>query len=148
LVRASLGTLDGPGASIAVQQDGKILYSGGFGHADLEHDAHNSPTTVFHIASVSKQFTAFSIAMLADQGKLSLQDDIRKYLPEMYDFGTPITINHLIHHTSGLRDQWNLLMLAGWRLDDVITRKQIMRLISKQRELNFKPGDEYVYCNG
>jgi CubicO group peptidase (beta-lactamase class C family) len=147
LVRASLGTLDGPGASIAVAQDGKIIYSGGFGHADLEHDAHNGPATVFHIASVSKQFTAFSIAMLADQGKLSLQDDIRKYLPELHDFGTPITINHLVHHTSGLRDQWNLLMLAGWRLDDVITRKQIMRLISKQRELNFKPGDEYVYCN-
>jgi CubicO group peptidase (beta-lactamase class C family) len=147
LVRASLGTLDGPGASIAVEKDGEIIYSGGFGHADLEHDAHNGSTTVFHIASVSKQFTAFSIAMLADQGKLSLQDDIRKYLPEMHDFGTPVTINHLIHHTSGLRDQWNLLMIAGWRLDDVITRKQIMRLISKQRELNFKPGDEYVYCN-
>jgi CubicO group peptidase (beta-lactamase class C family) len=147
LVRASLGTLDGPGASIAVEQDGKIIYSGGFGHADLEHDAHNGPSTVFHVASVSKQFTAFAIAMLADQGKLSIDDDIRKYLPEMHDFGTPITINHLVHHTSGLRDQWNLLMLAGWRLDDVITQKQIMRLISKQRELNFKPGDEHVYCN-
>jgi CubicO group peptidase (beta-lactamase class C family) len=146
-VRASIGSLDGPGASVAVERDGKIVYSKGFGHADLEHDAHNGPTTVFHIASVSKQFTAFAIAMLADQGKLSLQDDIRKYLPEMHDFGTPITINHLVHHTSGLRDQWNLLMLAGWRLDDVITRQQILRLISKQRELNFKPGEEMVYCN-
>jgi CubicO group peptidase (beta-lactamase class C family) len=138
---------DGPGASVAVSRDGKIIYSKGFGHADLEHDAHNAPNTVFHIASVSKQFTAFAIAMLVDQGKISLDDDIRKYLPEMHDFGTPITIRHLVHHTSGLRDQWNLLAMAGWRLDDVITRQQILRLISRQRELNFKPGDQHNYCN-
>jgi CubicO group peptidase (beta-lactamase class C family) len=146
-VVASIGSLDGPGASVAVEKDGKVIYSKGLGHADLEYDAHNSPTTVFHIASISKQFTAFAIAMLADEGKLSIHDDIRKYLPEMHDFGTPITINHLVHHTSGLRDQWNLLMLAGWRLDDVITQSQIMRLVTKQRELNFKPGEEMVYCN-
>jgi CubicO group peptidase (beta-lactamase class C family) len=138
---------DGPGASIAVARDGKIIYSKGFGHADLEHDAHNEPNTVFHIASVSKQFTAFAIALLVDQGKISLDDDIRKYLPEMHDFGTTITIRHLIHHTSGLRDQWNLLAMAGWRLDDVITREQILRVLSKQRELNFKPGDQHNYCN-
>jgi CubicO group peptidase (beta-lactamase class C family) len=146
LVGAMIGE-DGPGASIAVARDGKIIYSKGYGHADLEHDAHNTPQTVFHIASVSKQFTAFSIAMLADQGKLSVDDDIRKYLPEMHDFGTPITIRQLIHHTSGLRDQWNLLVMAGWRMDDVITKKQILRLISRQRELNFKPGDQHNYCN-
>lgn len=136
-----------PGGSIAVAQDGKILYSQSFGYADLEYDIKNSPQTIFHIASVSKQFTAFAIAMLADQGKLSLHDDIRKYLPELNDFGTVITIDHLVHHTSGLRDQWNLLGLAGWRLDDVITQKQIMRLISRQKELNFQPGDEMLYCN-
>lgn len=136
-----------PGASVAVQKDGKVIYSKGFGYADLDYDIKNTPATIFHIASVSKQFTAFSIAMLADQGKLSLDDDIRKYLPEIHDFGYKITINHLIHHTSGLRDQWNLLLMAGWRLDDVITQKQIMRMISRQRELNFKPGDEYLYCN-
>jgi CubicO group peptidase (beta-lactamase class C family) len=146
-VVASIGSLEGPGASVAVEKDGKVIYAAGLGHANLEYDIHNSSTTVFHIASISKQFTAFAIAMLADHGKLSIHDDIRKYLPEMHDFGTPITINHLIHHTSGLRDQWNLLMLAGWRLDDVITRQQIMRLVTKQRELNFKPGDEMVYCN-
>lgn len=148
LVAASLGgKAESPGVSIAVQQNGKIIYSEGFGYANLEYDIKNTPTTVFHIASVSKQFTAFAIAMLADQGKLSLDDDIRKYLPEMPDFGHVITINHLVHHTSGLRDQWNLLMMAGWRLDDVITQKQIMRVISRQKELNFKPGDEMVYCN-
>jgi CubicO group peptidase (beta-lactamase class C family) len=138
---------DGPGASIAVARDGKIIYSKGFGHAELEHDAHNTPQTIFHIASISKQFTAFSIAMLADQGKLSVDDDIRKYLPEIHDFGTPITIRQLIYHTSGLRDQWNLLVMAGWRMDDVITKNQIMRVISRQRELNFKPGDQHNYCN-
>lgn len=138
---------DGPGASIAVARDGKIIFSNGYGHANLEYDIHNTPQTVFHIASVSKQFTAFAIAMLADQGKLSLNDDIRKYLPEIHDFGTPIAIRQLIHHTSGLRDQWNLLVMAGWRMDDVITRNQILRLISRQRELNFKPGERHEYCN-
>lgn len=138
---------DGPGASIAVARDGKIIYSKGFGHANLEYDIHNTPQTIFHVASVSKQFTAFSIAMLVDQGKISLDDDIRIYLPEIYDFGTPITIRHLIHHTSGLRDQWNLLAMAGWRLDDVITKEQILRVISRQQALNFQPGEEFVYCN-
>jgi CubicO group peptidase (beta-lactamase class C family) len=146
LINAMVGE-DGAGASVAVARDGKIIYSKGYGHADLEYDVHNTPQTIFHIASVSKQFTAFSIAMLADQGKLSLSDDIRKYLPEMHDFGTPITIRQLIHHTSGLRDQWNLLVMAGWRMDDVITRSQIMRIVSRQRELNFKPGDQHSYCN-
>ncbi len=136
-----------PGVSVAVQKNGKVIYSKGFGYANLEDDIKNSPSTIFHIASVSKQFTAFAIAMLADQGKLSLKDDIRKYLPELHDFGSLITIDHLIHHTSGLRDQWNLLEIAGWRMDDVITQKQILRVISRQKELNFKPGEEMLYCN-
>lgn len=136
-----------PGAAVAVMQDGRITFSKGYGYADLESDRKITPSTIFHVASVSKQFTAFAMAMLADQGKLSLDDDIRKFLPELHDFGYVITINHLVHHTSGLRDQWNLLMMAGWRLDDVITHDHIMRMISRQRELNFKPGDEYLYCN-
>jgi CubicO group peptidase (beta-lactamase class C family) len=123
------------------------VFSKGYGYANLEDEVRNTPATIFHIASVSKQFTAFAIAMLADQGKLSLNDDIRKYLPELHDFGTVITIDHLAHHTSGLRDQWNLLIMAGWRMDDVITQKQILRMISKQTELNFKPGEEMLYCN-
>ena len=136
-----------PGAAVSVARDGQIIFSKGYGYASLEYPVPIKPKTVFHIASVSKQFTAFSIAMLADQGKLSLDDDIRKYLPELHDFGETITIRHLVHHTSGLRDQWNLLALAGWRLDDVITNDQIMRLISHQEELNFKPGDRFLYCN-
>jgi CubicO group peptidase (beta-lactamase class C family) len=136
-----------PGATIAVGKESEILFSKGYGLAEPEYNIANSPKTVFHIASVSKQFTAFSIAMLVDQGKISLDDDIRKHLPELHDFGQKITIRHLIHHTSGLRDQWNLLALAGWRLDDVITRNQVLRLISHQTELNDKPGDEFNYCN-
>ncbi len=136
-----------PGATVAVQKDGKIIFSKAYGYADVESESKNTPATIFHIASVSKQFTAFAIALLADQGKLSLDDDIRKYLPEMHDFGDVITINHLVHHTSGLRDQWNLLVMAGWQMDDVITQKQIMRVVSRQKELNFKPGEEYLYCN-
>jgi CubicO group peptidase (beta-lactamase class C family) len=136
-----------PGATIAVGKGSEILFSKGYGLAEPEYNIANTPKTVFHIASLSKQFTAFSIAVLVDQGKISLDDDIRKYLPELHDFGQTITIRHLIHHTSGLRDQWNLLALAGWRLDDVITRNQVLRLISHQTELNDKPGDEFNYCN-
>jgi CubicO group peptidase (beta-lactamase class C family) len=136
-----------PGAAIAVVQDGEIIFQRGYGLANLEYDVQTTPSTVFHVASVSKQFTAFAITMLAVQGSLSLDDDIRWYIPELHDFGHTITTRHLLHHTSGLRDQWNLLALAGWRLDDVITRDQILRLIARQRELNFEPGTEYLYCN-
>lgn len=136
-----------PGAALAVVRDGEIVYEQGYGLAQLEYDIPITPKTIFHVASVSKQFTAFAITMLAEAGKLSLDDDIRVYLPEIADFGDTITIRHLIHHMSGLRDQWVLLAMAGWRLDDVITRDQIMRLVWRQRELNFKPGDEYLYCN-
>jgi CubicO group peptidase (beta-lactamase class C family) len=136
-----------PGAAVAIAHGNEIIYSKGYGLADLEYNIPNTPATIFHIASVSKQFTAFSIAVLADQKKLSLDDDIRKYLPELNDFGETITIRHLIHHTSGLRDQWNLLALAGWRLDDVITKNQVLRLIGRQKELNFKPGARMMYCN-
>lgn len=136
-----------PGATVAVAQGDKIIFSKGYGSANPEYDLPNTPSTIFHVASVSKQFTAFAIALLADQGKLSLDDDIRKHLPELHDFGHKITLRHLVHHTSGLRDQWNLLALAGWRLDDVITKNQVLRLISRQDELNVKPGEEFNYCN-
>ena len=136
-----------PGASVAVMKNGEVLFSQGYGEAQLEYGIPIEPKTIFHIASVSKQFTAFSMAKLADEGLLSLDDPVQKHLPELYDFGKSITIKHLVHHTSGLRDQWNLLAMAGWRLDDVITRDQIMRLLSRQKDLNFDPSAEYVYCN-
>lgn len=140
-------TNDSPGASVAVVKDGSIVYKNGYGMANLEYDIPNSPSTIFHIASVSKQFTVFSILLLEQEGKLSLEDDIRDYIPEVPDFGKTITLRHLASHTSGLRDQWNLLAMAGWRLDDVITKEHVLKLVSKQKELNFNPGDEFAYCN-
>ncbi|MGD0342318.1 MAG: serine hydrolase domain-containing protein, partial [Bacteroidales bacterium] len=136
-----------PGAAIAVERNGKIIFEKGYGSADLEHNIPITPITVFHIASLSKQFTAFSVLLLEKEGKLSINDDVRKYIPEIPDFGKVITLNELMHHTSGLRDQWDLLAMAGWRLDDIITKDQILRLVSRQKELNFNPGDEFLYCN-
>lgn len=136
-----------PGASIAVIQNGKIVFKKGYGSANLEYGIPNTPATVFHIASISKQFTVFSILLLEKEGKLSFDDDIRKYIPEVPDFGELITLRHLASHTSGMRDQWDLLNLAGWRWDDVITKEHIMKIVAKQKELNFKPGEQYNYCN-
>jgi CubicO group peptidase (beta-lactamase class C family) len=138
---------DHPGCAVGVVRNGKTLYSHGYGLADIEHDAAITPATVFHVASVSKQFTAMAIHLLARDGKLSLDDDVRKYLPELHDFGKTITIRHLLHHTSGLRDQWDLLLLASWRIEDVITEQDILDLVWRQKELNFPPGEEQLYSN-
>ena len=139
---------DSPGCALGVYRDGKIVYKHGYGTADLNDDVPITPATVFHVASMSKQFTAASIVLLAQQGKLSLDDDVRKYIPELPDFGERITIRHLVHHTSGLRDQWNLLELAGWRYSlDLITNDDVMSVMTRQKDLNFKPGDKHVYCN-
>lgn len=136
-----------PGAAVAVAKDGEIIFKKGYGSAQLEYEIPITASTVFHVASVSKQFTAFAVTMLANQSKLSLDDDIRKHIPEVLDLGHTITLRHLIHHISGMRDQWNLLVMAGWRMDDVITKDHILKLISRQKELNFEPGAEYLYCN-
>ena len=139
---------NGPGCSVAVVKDGRIAYERGYGMADLDHGVVNTPSTVFHVASVSKQFTAAAIVLLAQQGKLSLDDDVRKHLPQVPDFGATITLRNLIHHTSGLRDQWDLLGLAGWRYSlDLITDQDVMDMVSRQKELNFRPGEKHVYCN-
>lgn len=139
--------METPGASVAVVHQGKILFKKGYGSANLEYDIPITPTTVFHVASVSKQFTAFAIMLLAEEGKLSLDDDIRKHIPEVPDFGNKITLRHLASHTSGIRDQWELLILGGWRLDDVITMDHILDMVSRQKELNFTPGEKYMYSN-
>ena len=135
------------GCALGVLKDGKPLYVQGYGRADIEHSVPITAGTVFHIASLSKQFTAFAIDLLEQEGRLSLDDDIRKYLPELHDFNRTITIRDLLHHTSGLRDQWNLLAMAGWRLEDVITQEDVVNLIWRQRELNFHPNDEFLYSN-
>ncbi len=138
---------DSPGAAVAVVRGGEIACKGGYGMANLEYNVPIEPATVFHVASISKQFTAFCVALLAHEGRISLDDDIRQYIPEVPAFGPTITVRHLIHHTSGLRDQWELLILGGWRMDDVITRDQIMKMVRRQSELNFEPGAEHLYCN-
>ncbi|MDR3691264.1 MAG: serine hydrolase [Fimbriimonas sp.] len=138
---------DSPGCTVAVIRDGQVVYQKGFGMANLEYEVPNSPGTIYHVASISKQFTAFAVQLLAFEAKLSLDDEVRKHVPELHDFGYSITLRHLIHHTSGLRDQWNLLGLAGWRSGDVITEEDILRAMWRQRELNFEPGSEISYSN-
>jgi CubicO group peptidase (beta-lactamase class C family) len=136
-----------PGGTVGVMQNGKTIFSKAYGLASLEYLAPNSPSTIFNIASVSKQFTAMGIVILQQQGKLSVDDDIRKYLPELPDFGETITIRHMLHHTSGLRSLHGLLELAGWRGDDARTNEDLNRFMLNQQDLNFNPGDEYLYCN-
>ena len=136
-----------PGVAVAVVKDGKVIFKKGYGTANLEYDLPITPKTVFQIASVSKQFTAFSIYLLEKQGKISLEDDVRKYISEIPDFGRTVKIKHLLAHTSGIRDQAALLSLAGWRMDDVTTTQHILRLISRQKELNFEPGSQFLYSN-
>jgi CubicO group peptidase (beta-lactamase class C family) len=136
-----------PGCALAVIKEGKVVYERGYGCANLEYGTPITPSTVFNIASVSKQFTAMSVLLLVQQGKLSLDDDIRKYISEVPDFGRVITIRHLMHHSSGLRNFEDLLVIAGWRTEDVITREDVLNMVSHQKELNFSPGDEYLYCN-
>ena len=146
-VFSDLAGLDSPGASVAVIQRGVTVYSQGFGSAQIEYGVPVSPQTVFHVASVSKQFTAMAVLLLEADGRLSLDDDIRTHMPEVPDMGAVVTPRHLLRHTSGVRDQWELLAMAGWRLDDVITKVHVRRLLRNQRELNFEPGDEYMYSN-
>jgi CubicO group peptidase (beta-lactamase class C family) len=137
-----------PGCAISVIHDHKIIYERGYGMADLDHNIPITPTTVFHVASMSKQFTAASILLLVEEGKLSLDDPVRKYIPELPDFGTPITIRELLHHTSGLRDQWELLNLSGWRYShDLITDADVLYVVSHQRDLNFPPNTQFLYSN-
>jgi CubicO group peptidase (beta-lactamase class C family) len=138
---------DSPGVAVAVIKNGSIVVSKGFGSANLEYSIPITPSTIFHVASVSKQFTAFAITLLAEQGKLSLDDDIHAHLPWVPDFGKKITIRNLIHHTSGLRDQWELFAMGGGRLDDVITQDNIFKMVKREKDLNFNPGEEYLYCN-
>lgn len=139
---------ESPGCAVAVIRDGDIVHKRGFGMANLAHGIAIGPSTVFHSASVSKQFAAFSILLLSAEGKLSLDDAVRKYVPDLPDFGAPITLRHLLHHTSGIRDHWELLSLAGWRYSkDLITDDDILAVVSRQQDLNFQPGDEHLYCN-
>lgn len=137
---------DSPGCALAVAKDGKIIYIKGYGMTNLELDVPIGPESVFYIGSVSKQFVAFCVALLVEQGKLALDDDIRKYLPEMPDYGSLITVRHLIHHTGGLRDYLDLENIAGIPFG-TYHEQDVLSLILRQKELNFRPGEENSYSN-
>jgi CubicO group peptidase (beta-lactamase class C family) len=136
-----------PGCAIGIIRNDSLIYAKGYGMANLEYGIRITPETIFHIASVSKQFTAYAIVLLAKQGRLQLDDDVRKYLSWFPDLKVKITIRNLLNHTSGIRDQFNLLAIAGTRLDDVITQEQIIKILSHQQTLDFKPGERFNYSN-
>ena len=138
---------DGPGGVVAVVRGGEVVFAKAYGIANIEHGVPMSRETVLDVGSVAKQFTAFAIVLLTQEGKLSLDDDIRKHLPEIPDFGTMITVRHLVHHMSGLREIYNSSALAGWKAGDGISQGDAIHLIARMRELNFEPGSEYMYCN-
>ena len=129
-----------PGCAVAASQDGKLVINKTYGSADLERNVPITSNTVFDAGSIRKQFVAASILLLAEEGKLALTDDVRKYIPELPDYGHKITIDHLLTHTSGIRDWQPLLNLAGGD-------PTAMTMILRQRELNFMPGDEWSYSN-
>jgi CubicO group peptidase (beta-lactamase class C family) len=137
-----------PGGSVLVAKADKIMYQKAFGLADLEHNTPNTTETIFEAGSVSKQFTAASILLLSTEGKLSAQDDVRKYIPELPVYDAPILIQHLLNHTSGLKDWGVIGSLTGYpRTTRVYTQALALEIICKQKSLNFTPGTEYSYSN-
>jgi CubicO group peptidase (beta-lactamase class C family) len=137
-----------PGVAIAIVKDGKVILKKGYGMADLDHDIPITSQTVFNIASVSKQFTAFAIYLLENEGQLSFDDDVRKYVPELPMYETPIKIKHLLAHTSGLRDYGALQSIAGGYIGgDINTTQQNLKLLSQQKDLNFESGNTFGYSN-
>jgi len=144
---AGWNTTSSPGCALAVVKDGRIVYEHGYGMANLELGIAITPQSVFDIGSVSKQITAMAILLLAQEGKISLDADIRKYLPEIPDYGSQITIRHMLHHTSGLRNYDDLFDLEGIPEADLTTDRDAMELIVRQKGVNFKPGEEFLYSD-
>jgi len=136
---------DSPGAAVVVLKDGSIIHKRGYGMANLKTGMPILPSTVFEVGSVAKQFTAMAISLLTAQGKISLDDDIYKYVPELTDFGKTITIRNLLHHTSGMRNWEVLFKLTGYQ--GGVNSKRVLQIVRHQKELNFDPGEEYSYCN-
>ena len=138
-----------PGAVVGIFMAGRIIYSKGYGVANLDYGIPITPQSVLRIGSISKQFVAMCIVILAEQGKLSFDDDIRAYLPEMPDYGKQITIRHLLHHTSGIREYLTLVDLMGKPEGSVFgyTTRELVELLSRQQRLNFDPGSQFSYTN-
>ena len=146
-VFAEWNTTSSPGCALAVVKDDHVVYEHGYGMANLELGIAITPQSVFDIGSVSKQITAMAILLLAQEHKLSLDDDIRKYLPEMPDYGSTITIRHMLHHTSGLRNYDDLFDLQGIPEADLTTDRDAMELILRQKGVNFRAGEEFLYSD-
>ncbi len=140
----------GPGYAIGIIKDGKLIFSKGYGYANLEYKIPMSPDSPFYIGSMSKQFTAACILLLQEQGKLNFSDPVRKYLPELPNYGKPITIEHLLHHTSGIKESYSLMLFTGGnpRWEDYFDNDDMCRLMYDQRSLNFAPGEQYRYSSG
>ncbi|WP_329804482.1 serine hydrolase domain-containing protein [Flavobacterium facile] len=138
---------NGPGGVVLVTQNNKTVFEKAYGLENISYKISNTSESVFNIGSMSKQFTAMGIVLLQMEGKLSIDDDIKKYLPELNNFRKPITIRHLLHHTSGFRSSPELFGLAGWRDGDAISNEDVYRYLTKQTALNFEPGSEYMYTN-
>jgi CubicO group peptidase (beta-lactamase class C family) len=137
-----------PGMNIGIFRDGKQVYAHSYGMANLEMPQPNDARLVYPIGSISKQFVGYCIQLLASEGKLSLTDDVRRYIPEMHDFGEPITLEMLLAHTSGVRDNVNLLIAKGRRVDDLIQEQESFDIVTRQTGLNFRPGTRFRYSNG
>jgi CubicO group peptidase (beta-lactamase class C family) len=141
-------TAQTPGCAVAVSADRRVVLERGYGMADLEHDARINPSTIFEAGSVSKQFTAAAVLLLARDGKLSLDDPVHKYVPELPDYGVVVTIRHLLTHTSGLRDWGAIAALEGWpRTTRAYTHAHVLDIAARQRALNFPPGTQWSYSN-
>jgi len=144
---AAYDKADSPGCALGVIQDGNFIYRKGYGAASLELGVPLSPASVFYMGSVSKQFTAASVVLVAEQGLLALDDSIRKYIPELPDYGHVITLRQMLHHTSGFRDFLTLLEFAGRDAGSIHSEKEIIDLIAHQKGLNNVPGEAYLYSN-
>jgi CubicO group peptidase (beta-lactamase class C family) len=139
---------EAPGCAVGVARAGQTVFAKAYGMADLERDVAATPATLYEAGSVSKQFTATAITLLALQGRLSVEDDVRKYIPELPDYGTTIRIRHLMNHTSGIRDWGSVAAIAGWgREVRSHTHAHVIDILSRQRALNFTPGAQYSYSN-
>ena len=146
-VFAAFDKPDSPGCALGVVRDGEFVYKKGYGEGSLELSVPLTPQSVFYMGSVSKQFTATSVVLAAEQGYLSLDDDVRKYVPELPSYGKTITLREMLHHTSGFRDILGLLLLAGRNFEDIHPTPELLDLLSRQKALNYMPGDEYLYSN-
>jgi CubicO group peptidase (beta-lactamase class C family) len=138
---------DSAGCALGVIQNGAFVYRRGYGAASIELSVPLSPASIFYMGSVSKQFTATSVVLAAEQGFLSLDDDVRKYIPELPDYGRTITLRQMLHHTSGFKDFLTLLSYSGRDPADIHSDNEVIDLIARQKSLNNIPGDEFIYSN-